>query len=53
MIEKRQVIFKTPDLKQMQEVVIDFRTKIYIGKNEDPKKAKINYLSKFASMKKF
>jgi hypothetical protein len=53
MIEKKPNIFKSPDLKQMQEVVIDLRTRIYIGMDEDPKKARVRYLSRFASMKKF
>jgi hypothetical protein len=53
MIEKKPPVFKSPDLKDMQEVVIDYRTKIYIGMDEDPKKAKIRYLEKFASMRKF
>jgi hypothetical protein len=52
-IEKRTTASKSPDLRTLQEVVIDFRTKIYIGLDEDPKKAKIRYLEKFNSMKKF
>jgi hypothetical protein len=52
MIEKRVPFFKSPDLKQLQEVVIDFRTKIYIPIGDDPKKAKVRYLSRFVSMKK-
>lgn len=53
MLEKKQSSFNTTDLKKMQEVVIDFRTKIYIGLNEDPKVARERYLSKFTKMKKF
>jgi hypothetical protein len=53
MLEKKQSTFSTPDLKKMQEVVIDFRTKIYIGLNDDPKIARERYLSRFNKMKKF
>jgi hypothetical protein len=53
MIEKKQTPYKSPDLKQMQEIVIDLRTKIYIAAGEDPKKARNRYLTRFAIMKKF
>jgi hypothetical protein len=53
MIEKKPNTYKSPDLKQMQEIVIDLRTKIYIALGEDTKKAKSRYLSRFAVMKKF
>ncbi len=53
MIEKKPNVFKSPDLKQMQEVVIDHRTRIYIAMGEDPGKARERYLSQFSCMKKF
>jgi len=53
MIDKKQTVFKSPDLKQMQEVIIDLRTRIYIPVGEDPRKARDRYLSQFPSMKKF
>lgn len=53
MLEKKLSINSTPDLKKMQEVVIDFRTKIYIGLNENPELAREKYLSRFTRMKKF
>jgi hypothetical protein len=53
MIEKKLNTFKSPDLRQMQEVIIDLRTRIYIPIDEDPKKARVRYLSRFASMKKY
>jgi hypothetical protein len=31
MQEKKQTVFKTPDITRMQEVVINPRTKIYIA----------------------
>ncbi len=53
MNEKKLITPKSPDLKQMQEVVIDLRTRIYIPAGEDPRKAKIRYLDRFNTMKKF
>jgi hypothetical protein len=46
MYEKKQNIIKTPDLKQLQEVVIDFRTRIYIALDADPAEAKKRYLER-------
>lgn len=46
MFEKKQNNFKSPDLKTMQEVVIDSRTRIYIPVGDDVQKAKERYLSK-------
>jgi hypothetical protein len=34
----------SPDLKSLQEVVIDRKTSIYIGVNEDPIQARERYL---------
>ena len=36
--------YTSPDISKLQEVVIDFRTKIYIGIDEDPAEAKKQYL---------
>lgn len=49
MFEKKPSTFKSPDLSKMQEVVIDFRTKIYISMDEDPIKAKKKYISRHNS----
>lgn len=46
MFDKKQSSFKTPDLKELQEVVIDVRTKIYIPIGADPEEAKTRYLSR-------
>jgi hypothetical protein len=43
MQEKKQIIFKTPDLTKMQEVVINPRTKIYIAVGADPDEARMRY----------
>jgi hypothetical protein len=43
MQEKRQIIFKTPDITKMQEVVINARTKIYIAVGADPNEARDRY----------
>jgi hypothetical protein len=51
MNEKKQNKFISPDLTKLQEVVIDFRTKIYIARGADPVEAKSRYLSRFGHKK--
>jgi hypothetical protein len=51
MQEKKANNFRTPDLSKLQEVIIDFRTRIYIGLKADPEEARSRYLSKFAYKK--
>ncbi len=46
MYEKKQNIVKSPDLRQLQEVIIDFRTRIYIALNADPVEARKRYLAR-------
>jgi hypothetical protein len=43
MQEKKQIVFKTPDITKMQEVVINPRTKIYIAVGADPNEARSRY----------
>jgi len=43
MYDKKQSEFKTPDLTKLQEVVIDFKTKLYISIDADPEEAKERY----------
>ncbi|MGD0756538.1 MAG: hypothetical protein ABR927_15915 [Bacteroidales bacterium] len=43
MQEKRQTVFKTPDITRMQEVVINPRTKLYIAVGADPEEARSRY----------
>jgi hypothetical protein len=43
MQEKKQMVFKTPDITKMQEVVINHRTKIYIAVGADPEEARSRY----------
>jgi len=45
MVEKKPVIFKSPDLSKLKEVVIDHRTKIYIAPGADVEEAKSRYIS--------
>jgi hypothetical protein len=52
MFEKKQSDFKTPDLTKMQEVIIDYRTRIYIAPGADAKKAKSDYLTRYRIMSK-
>lgn len=44
--DKKQPVFKSPDLNKMQVVVIDHRTKIYIAPDADPEEARARYLSR-------
>ena len=46
MFEKKQTNFKSPDLSKLQEVVIDFRTKIYIAIGADSEEARSRYMSR-------
>jgi hypothetical protein len=43
MQERKQIVFKTPDITKMQEVVINPRTKIYIAIGADPEEARNRY----------
>jgi hypothetical protein len=43
MQEKKQPVFKTPDITRMQEVVINDRTKIYIAIGADAEEARTRY----------
>jgi hypothetical protein len=47
--EKKQLVFKSPDLNKMQVVVIDHRTKIYIALDADPEEARARYFARRAS----
>jgi hypothetical protein len=46
MQEKKQNVFKTPDITKMQEVVINPRTRIYIAVGADPEEARSRYWSR-------
>jgi len=43
MQERKPIVFKTPDITKMQEVVINPRTKIYIAVGADPEEARSRY----------
>jgi hypothetical protein len=51
MYEKKPVNIKSPDLKQLQAVVIDLRTIIYIAAGADPEEARTRYLARFGVKK--
>jgi putative ubiquitin-RnfH superfamily antitoxin RatB of RatAB toxin-antitoxin module len=46
MVEKKQNIFKSPDITKLQEVVIDLKTSIYIPLDADPEEARSRYLER-------
>jgi hypothetical protein len=52
MQERKQIIFKTPDITKMQEVVINHRTKIYIAIGADPVEARNRYKARQEAMSK-
>lgn len=49
--EKKQTVFKSPDLNKLQAVVIDHRTKIYIALNADPVEAFNRYHARRVAVK--
>jgi hypothetical protein len=49
--EKKQMVFKSPDLNKLQVVVIDHRTKIYIAIGADPEEARSKYFARRAPVK--
>jgi hypothetical protein len=49
MFEKKTSTFKSPDLSQLKEVIIDHRTKIYIAPDADSEEARNRYLSRIAT----
>jgi hypothetical protein len=46
-MKKKQTNIKSPELAQLQEVVIDFRTRIFIALGADPKEARNRFISRF------
>lgn len=49
MYERKNHKFKSPDLTNLQEVVIDYRTRIYIAVGADPEEARNRYLSRLVT----
>ena len=49
MFEKKPIVFKSPDLSKLREVIIDHRTKIYIAHDADIEEARNRYLFRNAS----
>lgn len=43
---KPPIVFKSPDLSKLQEVIIDVKTRIYIPMGEDSEAAKKRYLAR-------
>lgn len=51
MYKKSQNIVVSPDIQKLKEVIIDFRTRIYIDKDADPEEAKLRYHSRLERKK--
>jgi hypothetical protein len=45
MMERKPVVFKSPDLSKLKEVIIDHRTRIYISHDADVEEARTRYLA--------
>jgi hypothetical protein len=52
MFEKKPVVFKSPDMSKLQEVVIDVKTKIYIAPDADPEEARNRYWARIDAKNK-
>jgi hypothetical protein len=44
-MERKPVVFKSPDLSKLKEVIIDHRTRIYIALEADVEEARTRYLA--------
>jgi len=51
MIEKKPVVFKSPDLSKLKEVVINHKTRIYIAQDAKVEEAKERYRTLMAARK--
>jgi len=49
MFEKKAVVFKSPDLSKLREVIIDHRTRIYIAPDADIDEARNRYLTRITA----
>jgi hypothetical protein len=45
MMERKPIVFKSPDLSKLKEVIIDHRTRIYIAPDADVEEARTRYLA--------
>ncbi|MFB6317257.1 MULTISPECIES: hypothetical protein [unclassified Saccharicrinis] len=52
MYKKNQPTAVSPDINNLKEVIIDFKTRIYIDKDADAEEAKERYLSRLERRKK-
>lgn len=48
MYEKKQPVYKSPDLSGMTEIIIDHRTRIYVTPGTDIEAAKERYIARNA-----
>jgi hypothetical protein len=46
MQEKKRLVFKSPDITRMQEVIINYKTRIYIAIGADPEEARSRHLNR-------
>ena len=48
---KKQVVIESPNLNKMKQVIIDRKTRIYIGKDEDEEVARKRYFERLEERK--
>ncbi|MGD0582807.1 MAG: hypothetical protein ABR974_07660 [Bacteroidales bacterium] len=46
MQERKRINLKSPDITKMQEVIINYKTKIYIEIGADPEEARFRHLNR-------
>jgi hypothetical protein len=51
MLDKKPNTYKSPDLSKLKEVIIDYRTRIYIALDADAQLAKEKYLIRVQNKK--
>ena len=51
MYEKKDHVFKSPDVTKLQAIVIDRNTVLYIALDADPEEARARYLARYSQKK--
>lgn len=46
---EKKIVFKSPDISKLREVIIDHRTKIYINPDTDVEEVRSRYLARNTS----
>jgi len=49
-MKEKQNNYNSPDMSKLQEVTIDYRTKIYISPEADPSEARSRFITRFGCL---